>query len=114
MNSALRRFHCPAILASVFLFSFTVPAAAADPEPESTGEEAPLSQEQQAYLEKVKALDWVKGPTTVTVAGNSQLAIPEGYLYLDKDGTSRYLELNENMSSGTEIMVAPRSMEWQA
>ncbi|HEY4367717.1 MAG TPA: DUF2167 domain-containing protein [Steroidobacteraceae bacterium] len=114
MSPVLQKFGYSAIVASLLLFSIPFAALAAEPEAGGASDEAPLTAEQQAYLDKLKALNWVKGPTSVAVAGNSELAIPEGYLYLDQSGTSRYLELNQNMSSGKEIMVAPTSMEWQA
>lgn len=73
-----------------------------------------LSPQQKAFLEKLGALDWVKGPTTVDSAGNSKLKIPEGFVYLDTKGTDKFLEMNENLSSGREVMVAPESLDWSA
>lgn len=70
--------------------------------------------EQKAFLAKLAALNWVKGPTTVSVAGNSKLAVPESYLYLDQANTSKFLELNQNIASGKEVMVAPRDLSWAA
>ncbi len=47
-------------------------------------------------------------------AGNSKLKIPEGFVYLDTKGTDKFLEMNENLSSGREVMVAPESLDWSA
>lgn len=76
--------------------------------------DAPMSPAQRAYLEKLRALKWVEGPTSVAIAGNSKLEIPEGYVFLDAANTDKFLELNENLSSGREVMVAPQSLEWSA
>jgi uncharacterized membrane-anchored protein len=73
-----------------------------------------LSSEQQERIEKMRALDWVKGPTTVTVEGNSKLTIPDQYVFLDARNTSKWLELQHNLGDGREVMVAPRNLQWQA
>jgi uncharacterized membrane-anchored protein len=80
-------------------------------------QEAPSEQqspEQKAFLEKMRALDWVKGPTTVSADGNAKLAIPAEYVYLDMRNTSRFLELQHNLGDGREVMVAPRDLQWMA
>jgi len=69
---------------------------------------------QQEYVQKVRALHWVKGPTQVAVGGNSTLKLPEGYVYLDAANTAKYEELNENFSSGKEVFVAPTDLSWNA
>ena len=74
----------------------------------------PQSAEQKAFIEKMRALDWVKGPTTVTAEGNSKLSIPEQYVYLDARNTSKFLELQHNLGNGREVMVAPRNLQWTA
>jgi uncharacterized membrane-anchored protein len=70
--------------------------------------------ERQAFIEKMRALDWVKGPTTVAVEGNSKLVIPDQYVFLDARNTTRFLELQHNLGDGREVMVAPGNMEWMA
>ena len=80
-------------------------------------QDAPAEQqsaEQKAFLEKMRALDWVKGPATVTAEGNAQLAIPEQYVYLDARNTSKFLELQHNLGDGREVMVGPRDLHWMA
>jgi uncharacterized membrane-anchored protein len=74
----------------------------------------PRSAEQKAFLEKMRALDWIKGPATVTSEGDAKLTIPEQYVYLDARNTSKFLELQHNLGNGREVMVAPRSLQWQA
>lgn len=63
---------------------------------------------------KLRALEWVRGPSPVAVGGNSSLALPEGYVYLDAANTTKFEELNENFSSGKEVMIAPRDLHWSA
>jgi uncharacterized membrane-anchored protein len=70
--------------------------------------------ERQAFVEKMRALDWVKGPTTVAGEGNAKLVIPDQYVYLDARNTAKFLELQQNLGDGREVMVAPANMEWQA
>jgi uncharacterized membrane-anchored protein len=76
--------------------------------------EAAQSPEQKAFLDKLRALEWVKGPTTVTTEGNAKLSIPEKYVYLDARNTSKFLELQQNLGSGREVLVAPGDLHWQA
>ncbi len=79
------------------------------------GEGAPqLTPEQQRYMDKVASLKWVKGPTTVDAVGNAKLVIPEGYVFLNASETDKFLELNQNMFSGKEVMIAPESLDWSA
>ena len=70
--------------------------------------------DRQAFAEKIRALDWVKGPTTAAVEGNAKLVIPDQYVYLDARNTAKFLELQHNLGDGREVMVAPRNLEWMA
>ena len=69
---------------------------------------------QEEFRAKLRALDWVKGPTTVTVAGNSTLKVPEDYVFLDPANTAKFEELTHNLSGGKEVMIGPRSLQWMA
>src|SRR3569833_520487 len=68
----------------------------------------------QAFADQMRALNWVKGPTTVEMQGNSKLTIPDQYVYLDAGNTRKFLELQHNLGDGQEVMVAPQNMEWMA
>ena len=68
----------------------------------------------QEFRAKLRALDWVRGPRDITVSGNATLSLPEGYVYLDAANTKKFLELNENLGSGKEVMIAPKSLGWAA
>lgn len=70
--------------------------------------------DRQAFIDKLRALDWVKGPTSVAVEGNAKLVIPDQYVYLDARNTARFLELQHNLGDGREVMIAPGNMEWAA
>jgi uncharacterized membrane-anchored protein len=70
--------------------------------------------ERQAFIEKMRALAWVKGPAAVAGEGNAKLVIPDQYVYLDAGNTAKFLELQHNLGDGREVMVAPANMEWQA
>src|SRR5262249_60904757 len=65
-------------------------------------------------IEKIRALGWVKGPTTVSVEGSAKLNVPEHYVFLDTQNTSKLLELQHNLGDGHEVMVAPENLRWQA
>src|ERR1700730_9620895 len=66
------------------------------------------------FRTKLRALKWVFGPHDVTVGGNSTLSLPEGYVYLDEANTAKFEELNENLSSGKEVLIAPKDLSWNA
>jgi len=68
----------------------------------------------EQFRAKLRALDWVRGPQDITISGNSTLSLPDGYVYLDAPNTKKFLELNENLGSGKEVMVAPKSLGWSA
>lgn len=91
-------------------FGADAPAAADAIGPEL----AELPPEARAYFEALQKLDWVKGPATVDVAGNSKLVVPEGFVFLDEASTTRYLEMNQNLTGGNEVMIAPRDLGWGA
>jgi uncharacterized membrane-anchored protein len=79
--------------------------------------DAPSAAQQKAAEEfktKLRALGWVKGPTTVAVAGNSSLHVPDDYLFLDAANTAKFEELTHNLSGGKEVLIGPRSLEWVA
>jgi uncharacterized membrane-anchored protein len=65
-------------------------------------------------MKQLRALKWVDGPTTVTVAGNSQLVVPDGYMFLGPEETKKFNDLNQNLAGETEVMVTPKSLEWSA
>jgi uncharacterized membrane-anchored protein len=69
---------------------------------------------QQELIKKLRALDWQLGPRDVSIASNSTLTLPQGYVFLDAANTSKFEELNQNIPGGKEVMVAPKSLRWTA
>jgi uncharacterized membrane-anchored protein len=117
--------HHHAIIAAVMLALGTAapaqtpaPAAAEGAAPASpadfAAQQRPDNPAEQAFLKSLSALDWVKGPTTVQVAGNSELVVPEGFVFLDAKNTDKFLELNHNLAGGREVMIAPADLHWTA
>ncbi len=72
------------------------------------------SQGEQDKAAVFRSLQWQRGPTTVTVAGNSTLVVPQGYVFLDEQNTTKFLELNQNIGNDSEVLVAPESLDWTA
>ncbi len=81
---------------------------------ESSGPSTEEEKAQAAREAKLAELDWVRGPTTVEISKNSKLQLPEGYVFLDAKNTAKYEELNQNLSGGSEVLIAPESLEWNA
>jgi uncharacterized membrane-anchored protein len=48
-------------------------------------------------------IDWQPGPTVGKLGGFAQLDVPEGFLFTDKKGTQKLLELTHNLTSGDEV-----------
>src|SRR5262249_48231307 len=96
MQLRKRMFPCwaRAVLTALLIFAGGCAATWAQ---EAAGEAQ--TPEQKAFLEKLRALDWVKGPTTVTTDGNAKLTIPDQYVYLDARNTGKFLELQHNLGS---------------
>ena len=79
-----------------------------------TAPDASATPQQQEQERQFAALHWIKGPATETIAGNSTLLVPDGFVYLDRADTKKFLELNHNLGDGKEVMVAPTEGEWTA
>lgn len=95
----------PGVLGSLFLGGTCVGGESAAPA---------LTSEEQAYEKAMASLHWVRGPATVDVPGNSKLIVPSDYVFLDQADTTKLLELNRNLTSGDEVMIAPEGMRWTA
>src|SRR5437763_16435456 len=64
------------------------------------------------FRDKLRALNWVVGPRQLTMNGNATLSLPEGYVCLDAANTNRFEGLNENLSSGEDVMIALKMLTW--
>ena len=60
-------------------------------------------------------LDWKTGPTTARVGPVASQKVEEGYVFLEDAGTRKFLELNENPSSKSDVgVIAPDDLSWFA
>ena len=97
------------LAASLALLQPGLPAAAAE---EPTAAAADPAREK--FVAAMRALNWVKGPTSVEVVGNATLKVPEGFVFLDAKETTKFLTLTENLGSGQEVLVGPEDLHWSA
>ncbi len=107
---------CAWILAALSL-NLATPALAQNadtPDDAAAGRQQSTDPRVAQFRRKLQELNWVVGPKSVTVAGNSTLEIPDGYVFLDPPNTSKFEELNENIPSGKEVMIAPKNLSWSA
>lgn len=97
-----------AVIGLVMLWAGPTMAAWADQLPSDAPPEV------RKLYEELDKLNWVRGPTKVTLAGNADLQLPEGFVYLNPKDTQRFLELNQNLGDGDEVLVAPEDLSWMA
>ena len=64
--------------------------------------------------DEAPAFKWQRGPATGAIADNATIAIPEDYVFLDADETTRYVVMSENIPSEGEQLFAPTSGDWDA
>ena len=58
----------------------------------------------QENPEKQKpAIDWQKGPLKASLNGVAEVTVPEGFLFTDRKGAQKLLELTENIPNGKEV-----------
>ena len=63
--------------------------------------------------QEAPTLFWQSGGESVPIGSNlAEIELPEGFVYLGSDSTQEFLELNENPTSGMELLtIASRSGE---
>jgi len=49
------------------------------------------------------AINWIDGPTTADLGGIAKLEVPKGFMFADKKGTQKLLELTQNIPTGYEL-----------
>jgi len=59
-------------------------------------------------------LAWQFGPTQGAIGDKATLSIPEGFAFLGAAETKKFMELNKNLASGNEYLLAPTSLAWFA
>ncbi len=101
------------VVAALLLLTTSAGALA---QQEAPGEAAGAQQDaaEQNYRNQMRALNWVKGPQSVELYGNSNLAVPEQYVFLGTADTEKLQRLQHNLGNGNEYFFAPRDFRWQA
>jgi uncharacterized membrane-anchored protein len=59
-------------------------------------------------------LAWQFGPTQGAIGEKATINIPEGFAFLGATDTKKFMELNQNLASGSEYLMAPTSLAWFA
>lgn len=57
-------------------------------------------------------LAWQFGPTVGMIGDKATIQIPKGYAFLNAAETTKFQELNQNMSNGAQYLLAPESLAW--
>lgn len=86
------RLHC---FIALFFFFLNGPSVAEEADP-------------------ISKLAWQIGPRDVAIGAQATLKIPKGYAFLDAANTKQFMELNQNISSGEQYILAPESLAWFA
>jgi uncharacterized membrane-anchored protein len=79
-------------------------------------DESPAAPQDAARAEmrqKLGALNWVNGPQTVQLFGNSSLQVPADYVFLDQAETAKLQALQHDLGSGKEYFFAPKGGTWE-
>jgi uncharacterized membrane-anchored protein len=70
------------------------------------------AQQEPAITQQQSPIDWQKGPTTADLGGMAEIQVPDGYLFTDKKGAQKLLELTHNFPTGNEVgALVPASQE---
>ena len=65
-------------------------------------------------LSPIAQLAWQFGPTEAVIGDKALMKIPEGYAFLNNTETKKFMEINHNISSGQEYVLAPETLGWFA
>ena len=63
---------------------------------------------------QLRQLNWVKGPQTIQMFGNSSINVPQGYVFLGTADTSKFQSLMQNLDSGQEYFFGPSDLHWES
>lgn len=70
---------------------------------------------QETEADPLAALPWQIGPTKGQIGERATIDVPDGYVFLGAQGTSKLNELMENPPTGAdEYTIAPKSLDWFA
>jgi uncharacterized membrane-anchored protein len=99
-----RRWRCRLVAAAALLMLLALPAPALP--------QSPTTPEQAAA--EVAGLGWQKGPSEGRVGSVGTISVPPGMMFLDADGTRRFLELTGNPPRDHRYTLAPDDLSWFA
>lgn len=71
-----------------------------------------FAQSEESRLAELKALDWKEGPTTAKVGYVASQKVESGCMFLEAADARKFLELNENPSSSSDIGVIMSDKWW--
>jgi uncharacterized membrane-anchored protein len=95
-----------ALIMTCALAAWSLPVLADEPQPTDQQPEA-------AFRKQLQALDWIRGPKKVQLFDNSNLQVPEGYLFLNPPDTAKLQALQHNLAGATQYFFAPEDFRWQ-
>ena len=72
------------------------------------------SQEESEYLKALRALNWHTGPGIGYIVDRAIIALPEDYGFLSPSDTDKFLELNQNLASGSDQLFMPLDYSYSA
>lgn len=59
-------------------------------------------------------LAWQFGPGQGTIGDKATIAIPGGFVFLGEEDTKKFLEMNQNLATDNEYLLAPQDLTWFA
>lgn len=70
------------------------------------------AQDSQTNPPEGNPIHWVRGPFTAKLGNNAEIEIPKGFLFTDGTGARKFMELNQNPTSGSELgLISPESVK---
>ncbi|WP_183162074.1 DUF2167 domain-containing protein [Burkholderia pseudomallei] len=70
--------------------------------------------EPQHMRQVLQSLHWIRGPQEVAVETQAQFAVPQGFVFLNKQDTDTFMELAQNPASHQAYLFAPQDLSWFA
>jgi uncharacterized membrane-anchored protein len=86
--------------------------------PAQPGQGEPADAASDAETEHARAvlqsLHWLHGPQEVPIDTETRFAVPQGFVFLGKEDTNKFMEVTHNPASGQAYMFAPEDLSWFA
>ncbi|AYX28678.1 membrane-anchored protein [Burkholderia pseudomallei] len=68
--------------------------------------------ETQHVVQVLRSLHWIHGPKEVSIETQAQFTVPQGFMFLNKDDTDIFMELQQNPASHQAYLFAPEDLSW--